>query len=109
MLMDSTAFKEVIERQYLTRLLELTQSETISEEDSKLSAQVILGIQPFHSWEDVLMKLEFFTTKFPAFVPVLNHLQTMHDEKHTQHIIDQMHQLLREDDIDKALQVASQT
>lgn len=104
--MDSAKLQEIIERQYLIRLLELTKSASISREQSRLSSQVILGIQPFADPDDALMKMEFFVSKFPEFQNVLDHIKVIINEENNNNVINEMHKHLREENVDAALDIA---
>ncbi len=104
--MDPKEIQRLIERRYLQCIVDLSKKNPLSDDLSRISAQVMQAMRPWNSWDEALVKSEFFVSKFPNFTDVYNYVKAMKDEQDSEKMIDLMHKHLKENDIDSALQVA---
>ncbi len=104
--MDPEQIQFHVERKYLQCVLNLTNAGEMTNELAQLTAQVMQAMRPWNTWADALTKAEFFISKFPIFAPLYEFVKTYKQEEDTKRTIDAMHEQLRENNIEGALQIA---
>lgn len=105
--MDPKEIQAKIDRQYCTILLGLINSKSTNREDTHKSATALLTLEPISSFDDAKTKLEFFVSKFPQYKDLLSYLLALEADQKVKHVVDKMHEHLRDNNIDEALKVAS--
>lgn len=106
--MTPNDINELVERRFLIQCLYLVENDKAKKEDLAEPSRILLALEPFESLEEAKTKLSFMVSKYPdCFTPVLEHLDSIISENNTKEMIDKMHELLKNDQVEEALQIAS--
>ena len=105
--MDPKEIQRLIERRYLQCIVDFAKTTPIPRNIVRVSAQVMQAMRPWASWDEALLKTEFFVSKFPMYLALFEYVKNQKNEAANTSTIDMMHKHLRENNIDMALQIAN--
>jgi hypothetical protein len=95
----------VIEKEYIQQLIDLLHQDKINTPEAKISAQEFLALGPFVSLQDLEQKLKGFGEKYPLFNPLYMTMYAYVEKAQTDSKVQKMHELIKQDKIDEALQL----
>jgi hypothetical protein len=73
---------------------------------AKLFAQEFVAVKPFESEEDAYLKILSFSSKYPELKELTDYVEAAQSELHVSEKIQKMKEHIKQNDIDKALEVA---
>lgn len=98
-----------IELHYLHMLLDLLQRQKIDMNIARNSAQLILSYLPFKDTEDIKHKLSNLESIYPALAPLHTYALKEIEILDTQDVLVKMRDLMKNKDIDSALELTQHT
>jgi hypothetical protein len=102
--MQPTAdFVKHIETEYLRIVSDLLRSGDIDMVLAKESAQNLLSLLPFNTYEDMQGKIKTFTEKYKFAEKLYVIFLSMHEEDKTNDLLNKMRDLMKSNNIDAAL------
>lgn len=105
-MVPSDAFLKKVENDYLLLIATLLRTGEIDFATAKKSAQEMLTLLPFTTYEDMQTKLKQFTEKYKTLRKLyISFLKDLEQDK-TNHLIERMRGLMKDNKIDEALQLA---
>ncbi len=100
---------EQLEYMFLKKIIEGLKEGSLSILQAKEKAQQFLKLQPFTTTEDAKEKIKNFTTEHSQFNGLMELVNSFHSEQKTDETIEKMRGFIKEDRIDEAIEVATQT
>jgi hypothetical protein len=97
---------EKIDNNYLQALIDVLDKELMDEPTAKSATVTYLSLAPFTSFEDMKNKVQNFISTYPLFERVMAFVKGYEDEERTREIVARMHGLIKNNQIDEALQIA---
>lgn len=97
---------EKIDNNYLQALIDVLEKEIMDESTAKFATQQYLSLAPFTSFEDLKTKVQTFLKTYPQFERVMAFIKGYEDEERTKDVVAKMHGLIKNNQIDEALQIA---
>lgn len=104
----TTEFIERIEEEYLKILIKQLQDGEIDTNQAKQLSVEFLNLTPFQTSEDMESKIRTFTESHPEFGGIYVNLLKYEDEARTASLLNQMRVHMKNNDVDKALNLANQ-
>ena len=98
--------KEQLEYLFIRIIIAGLKKETLPLHDAKQLAHEFLSIEPFSSPEDAHSKMDQFIAKYPQFTILKEYADAFYDEDKIEEKISNMKQLISQNNIDEALNVA---
>ena len=106
---ETTELAEITKRleyMILKKMLNEFNAKKLDEETFSKHCQEFLAIEPFTSVEDAQAKIGSFVVNNPNYVELDTYIQTYHQEKKTDDIIESMRAHIKNNDFGQALHVA---
>lgn len=103
----SDEFVKKIEIEYLRLLSQFLEEGKIDRAYAKSSAQKYLTLLPFESIEDIQDKIQSFGEEFPELGKYTIYVHGEIDELKTQNVLEKMRHMMKNDNIDEALNLVS--
>jgi len=95
-----------IDNNYLQALIDVLEKEIMDEPTAKSATQQYLSLAPFTSFEDLKTKIQSFLKTYPQFERVMAFVKGYEDEERTKDVVAKMNSLIKNNQIDEALQIA---
>jgi hypothetical protein len=103
---DIKKVTEHIEYLFINKILQGLSGDTLKIPEAKNLAIAFKAIEPFTSIEDAKQKMELFASEYPTFIKMKEYVDASHSDAHVNEKINHMRDLMRDEKIDEAIQVA---
>lgn len=94
-----------VEKQVIRIVIDVLKSRSATVEQSKVVLREFLKLTPFSTLEDMKAKILNFSKVYPVFQPVYITVLKYEDDYEKDHLINKMRKLIKEQDVDGALEV----
>lgn len=87
-------------------IISCLRAETMDRQRAKDSTLGFIALLPISEIEDAITKVDYHITQYPEFLPMRQFILGKKEEEESAHIVAQMQEHIRNNDIDTALSVA---
>ena len=105
---DLKKLTDQIEYLFLKLIIDGLRNNSITVDQAKQYASQFLPIEPFASTDDAIQKVHAFCLSAPQFNKLKDFVDSLHAEKHIDDKISNMKELIAQNKIGEAIDVASQ-
>lgn len=105
--MDIKKLQDTLSKAFLKDILKALRANEVSVADSKKMAQDFLKLEPYASVDEAKQKISEYIALYPRFHFLETSISAFVDAQNTDKVISLMQKHLQNDDVDKALEVAT--